>query len=368
MNNYKEFQFNGSKNNSSSKNLFGSKIKLSNSIHNFKDNWDNIKFFNGKWNSLSNRQENSKENIFIKKMYNENAYIRDKIIKDKNIKESATLPELNQKNYKNNKMIKSNIYENNNIKKISTYKSKTIFDGNLNLFRTKSVSPNKKMININNNDVNKINKNNFNININNTPSTSAYTNSTKKINSNKSNNVTDDLSKYRLGLLSAGSSSYNNVIIPMLSLRRPASNFNFGGDKIWNNMVTPNINNKNDVKEKIEYENSLKENEESVIFKNNKNNLNGFFDMNKNLHNSHKYKEKLSESENSNLLYQNMQKLMPKFHKIKIEKGMMDTKIANSLGKKLFINFYNQNNKVNKYSLMFNNNNERNNNINKNNV
>ena len=365
---------NNTNNSSSSQNLFCNKINISNANTNLKDSKDKRKFFTGKWSCLSNRQANSNENIFNKKLVNNNNYnlsLRDKILKDKYNKESGSLPELIPNCYKNNEINKikiKNVNENYNTKKISTFKSKTIFDEKLKYFRTKSVSSDKIKMNNNNNDINKNNKNNL---LNYSPSTSAYTNSTKKINTNnKANNLTEDLSKFRIGLLSAGSSSYTNVIIPMISLKRPVSNFNFGGDKLWNNMGDVNLNNldnRNEIKEKNEYENKPKEKEESIIFKNNKNNLNGIFNNNKNIYKSQKYSEKLSDSENNNeLMYKNMEKLIPKFHKIKIEKGLMNSKIANSLGKKLFINYYNQHNKNNKLPIRFSNNNERkNNNFNK---
>ena len=356
---------NNNNNSSSSKNLFCSKINISNINTNFKDNKDKRKYFTGKWSSLSNRQTNSNENIFNKKLgnNNKNLSLRDKVLKDKYVKESATLPELNPNTYKNNLSIKNNTNDNYNTKKITTLKSKTIFEEKLKYFRTKSVSSDKIKMAINNNDINKNSKNNL---LNYSPSTSAYTNSTKKISSNKANNLTEDLSKFRIGLLSAGSSSYTNVIIPMITLKRPVSNFNFGGDKLWNNMGDINLNNlddRNEIKEKNEYENKPKEKEESVIFKNNKNNLNGVFNNNKMVYKSQKYNEKLSDSDNNNeLMYKNMEKLIPKFHKIKIEKGLMNTKIANSLGKKLFINYYNQRNKNNKLAIRFSNKNERKNN------
>ena len=358
---------NNTHNSSSSKNLFGNKINMSNINSNLKDNKDKKKYFAGKWSSLSNRQANSNENIFNKKLvnHNNNLSLRDKIIKDKVVKESATLPELNPNSYKNSVLNKNNIKnvnENYNVKKISTFKSKTIFDEKLKYFRTKSVSSDTIKVS-NNNDINKNNKNNL---LNYSPSTSAYTNSTKKINTNKTNNLTEDLSKFRIGLLSAGSSSYTNVIIPMISLKRPVSNFNFGGDKLWNNMGDVNINNldnHNDIKDKKDYESKPKEKEDSVIFRNNKNTLNGVFNNKKIVYKSQKYNEKLSDSENHDeLMYKNMDKLIPKFHKIKIEKGLMNTKIANSLGKKLFINYYNQRNKNNKLAIRFSNNNERKNN------
>ena len=316
-------------NNSSTKNLFINRRNLSNYKNIFKDE----KIMN-KWSNLSNKQANSNEIIFSKKIYNKNLSFRKKIIKDQNIKESATLPELKSNKFKNN--INENFNANNHFKKIPVIKSKTIFKPNN--FRAKSVSSDK--INLNNDKY----KNNI---INYSPSTSAYTNSNKQISSNRSNSndINEDLSKYRIGLLSAGSSSYNNVIIPMLSLRRPISNFNFGGEKLRNN-PDYNINIKNEKKE--EKNNFIDKEDNSSI----KNNVNTF----KSIYLSEEYKERLCDSENNDdLMYKNMKKLIPKFHKIKIEKGMMNTRIANSLGKKLFINYYNQHNKNNKTPIRFNN-------------
>jgi hypothetical protein len=68
---------------------------------------------------------------------------------------------------------------------------------------------------------------------NDTPSTSAYTNSTKNNNLRNDHNLTEQVSKFRIGLFSAISSSNNNAIIPILPIKRPVSNFNFGGNQLW---------------------------------------------------------------------------------------------------------------------------------------
>ena len=85
-----------------------------------------------------------------------------------------------------------------------------------------------------------------NININSiTNDTSAFTHSSKKYFSPGTfgnQNYTEDLSKFRMGLLSAGSTSNNNIIIPMIPMRRPVSNFNFGGGQLWNNFENNNKN------------------------------------------------------------------------------------------------------------------------------
>ena len=76
-------------------------------------------------------------------------------------------------------------------------------------------------------------KNKFPNNINNeTPSTSAYTNSTKN-NLRNDDNLTEQIGKFRIGLFSANSSSNNNAIIPIFPIKRPVSNFNFGGNQLW---------------------------------------------------------------------------------------------------------------------------------------
>ena len=90
---------------------------------------------------------------------------------------------------------------------------------------------------------NKLLNNNYNTE---TPSTSAYTNSTKN-NLRNDHNLTEQVSKFRIGLFSANTSSNNNAIIPSLPIRRPVSNFNFGGNQLWEtddkNKVIKNNNN-----------------------------------------------------------------------------------------------------------------------------
>ena len=336
---YNEINYNT---HSSYKNIFCNHMKLSSLNNNMNDKIDRRKNFHVKGKSLSNRLSNSNKNIFKGKSFNNNCSLKEKIKKEKNPKESTTLPELNP-NSVNNTIINRGFGKiHKSIKKLSNFKEKTIFDEKLKYPRTKSVSSSDK-IKINYNNSNKICKNSIN---NFSSSTSAYTNSTKKINPN--NNVTDDLSKYRLGLLSAGTSSYNNVIIPMLSLKRPESNLNFGGGKLWSNLSDAN-NNKNIKKEVNEYEKIPKEKEDNnIILKNSKTIVSGILSKNKITNKNQVFNEKLTDSENNDLISKNYNKLMPKFHKIKIEKGMMNTKIANSLGKNLVFKYYNQNN-INKF-------------------
>ena len=95
-------------------------------------------------------------------------------------------------------------------------------------------------------------------NLNNeTPSTSVYTNSTKN-NLRNDHNLTEQVSKFRIGLFSANSSSNNNAIIPMLPIKRPVSNFNFGGNQLWeNNEVNQDIIKKDEKRIIIEKEEIL---------------------------------------------------------------------------------------------------------------
>ena len=245
-----------------------------------------------------------------------------------------------------------------------------------------------------------------NININSiTGDTSAFTHSSKKYFSPGgigNQNYTEDLSKFRMGLLSAGSTSNNNIIIPMIPIRRPVSNFNFGGGQLWNNFETnnKNLNNKNNANKANPFDdpktinNNLKKEEDENIFdfENNKKELNiNNSKKNYNIYNKSnnvarnktlKSQDKKKPYDNFpikndyNNLYLGMDKMITKLHKIKIEKGMMNSGIMNSLNKKfnndyqkqieqfkkshLPMMFNNQNNKINKAISLNDNNNDKN--------
>ena len=230
-----------------------------------------------------------------------------------------------------------------------------------------------------------------NININSiTNDTSAFTNSSKKYYSPigiGNQNYTEDLSKFRMGLLSAGSSSNNNIIIPMIPMRRPVSNFNFGGGQLWNfENTNKNINNKNSIDKAIIFDeeknkninNNLKKEEEEIIFNSefNKQDLNinnNNSKKNYNIYNKGKSTNSRNKSFKSqdmkkqyepfpinndiNNIYIGMDKMISKLHKIKIEKGMMNSGILNSLNKKLNSDYQNQIEQFKKSHLpmMFNN-------------
>lgn len=203
-----------------------------------------------------------------------------------------------------------------------------------------------------------------------TPSTSAFTNSSKKYsssnNKDKMNNLTEDYSKFRSGLLSAGSGpGTTNVIIPLIPMRRPVSNFNFGGGQLWQNtdrcetdaMGQSNLNflNNEDV-------NLLKENF------NDRGKLNPLREKiqiipisRKNSNSSNKNRVAKSQDIKGKFLNPINQMSTgeilpcPKLHKIKIEKGMT-TKIADNLTKKSFAEYQNYLHqfKKNQLLIMFN--------------
>ena len=334
------------------------------------------------WNSSPfNKKINTYENIFNKNTIDKCTSIRDKLIYEN--KNGIILPDLKNINTSNLK-----VFESFNLKKSFNPKK-------LNL---RSVSTDKA-------------KFQQNIHINSiTNDTSAFTNSSKKYYSpigigNK--NFTEDLSKFRLGLLSAGSSTNSNIIIPMIPIRRPVSNFNFGGGQIWNientnksinnnknAMEKPNIINNEDKNINTNFNNNFKKEENIIIYDSeiNKQDLNNNLNNSKKNYNIYNKAKPNSNTRNKSLqsldmkkqydaftmnsdynnLYLGIDKMVNKLHKIKIEKGMMNSGIINTLNKKfnndyqsqieqfkkshLPMMFNNQNNKISKTINLSNNN------------
>ena len=133
----------------------------------------------------------------------------------------------------------------------------------------------------------------------------------------------NDLKEYRLGLLSAGSTSYNNVIIPMLSLTRQPSNFfnDSENEKSFGNDETT-------------------KNKKNYMTYRKKNIISGNLKQNQKRRNMSSYSKKANEEE-----FKDVEKLIPKFHKIKIEKGMMDSNLTKTL-KDNFVANYNRSRKL----------------------
>ena len=302
----------------------------------------------------SNSQFNKKtyENIFYKQTFDKYVPIREQLINTDNKNTNGALPELNNNN---------NNLDNNNKKEI--IKTSIILKNNL---HSKSIQktnpPSQQNKNKNNNINNKINNIN---NINSTNDTSAFTHSSKKYFTPRAiytQNYTEDLSKFRLGLLSAGSTCNNNVIIPMMPFRRPVSNFNFGAGNLWNNFENSNFNKKEKKEEKTEEkekdkinkeknsENEINKKELNIDVANSKRNYNIYNKVNSAtrnnkpfIHSETKKRLELFQSKNDiNNLYIGMDKMITKLHKIKIEKGMMNSGIVNSLNKKFNRDYQNQ--------------------------
>ena len=150
---------------------------------------------------------------------------------------------------------------------------------------------------------------------------STATNSTKKQTSSNINNIkseNEDSNQYCMNLISTNSMPNNNIIIPLLTLKRPASYFNCKGEFLQN------LENNGKKDELIENNDLLNidtdRKERNKICKSQK------LKQRINIH--------LKDKEIYNI-FPNLQNIMPNFHKIKIEKGA-DKQLGNSLRKKIF--------------------------------
>ena len=286
-------------------------------------------------NSPPNKKINTYENLLYKKTFDKYVSVRDKLIPTNKTSNNDGIILPNLKNINNI----NNNYQSINIKK-------SLNAPKLNL-RSLSTDKAKLQQNMNINSI--------------TNDTSAFTHSSKKYFSPIGlgiQNYTEDVSKYRMGLLSAGSSSNNNVIIPMIPIRRPVSNFNFGGGQLWNNIENINITNKNIMEKDMKVDED--KNVNKYLEKENDNNLDKEFPKKEfkiNINNSKKnyniYNKLSNDKRNNNLKSQDMKnqlevltikndinnlyldKMKNKLHKIKIEKGMMNYDIMNGLNQKL---------------------------------
>ena len=308
-------------------------------------------------NSPFNKKINTYENLFYKKTFDKYVSVRDKLFPENKV--GVVLPDLKNINNSNNRF---NNFESLNIKKPFTSKKMNL--------RSISTDKAKFQQNINLHSI--------------TNDTSAFTHSSKKYFSPGgmlNQNYTEDLSKFRMGLLSAGSTSNNNIIIPMIPIRRPVSNFNFGGGQLWNNFENNNINlNNNNIIDKVSnvdddnnknINNNLKKDEdEKFNFDgelNKKDSINSkkiyniYNKPNSNATRNKSFKsqdlKKQYDANDINNLYIGMDKMINKLHKIKIEKGMMNSGIVNSLNKKFNNDYQNQIEQFKKSHLpmMFNN-------------
>lgn len=175
-----------------------------------------------------------------------------------------------------------------------------------------------------------------------TNDTSAYTNSLKKSLPYKTSlqNRTQDTSKFRTGLLSAGGTSNNNILIPLYPMRRPNSNFIFGGEQLWHNFEKGIINNKTKNNNSTEFIENIPD-KKIINVKQSNNNINRIsnFQMYNQNYKSRNKKNQSNKKKYNTFIGMSMgfierEKMVNKLHKIKIEKGMMNSGIVSSLNKK----------------------------------
>ena len=275
-NKYSKINNNNNKQDKKIELLFDNKIK------NSKDKKNNLK-----WNHSSNIKK-FESNIFNK--FSEDTYLGQKIFKDfgKEKEKNLFLPSIKSKNlYEKKNVLTSQINTDplNDLKNINFLKN--------------------KVINMNSN--NYINDN--------TQATTLITYSTKKFSSSKNNNMksmNNDQTQFGMGLITAGSTTNNNIIIPILTKARPESNFNCGGG------ILKNFN------ENYQHTGLIQSIDNSKNIRQNKSR-----NFRKKVCKSQEVQKRINNSMKKKEIYQlfpEIQKIMPNFHKIKIEKGMTNIK------------------------------------------
>ena len=298
------------------------KNKIDKTGRNISEN--NNGLINSNWNHSSNYKvinTYNNENILYKNKFSKNTPLNDKLLEDNNRVKGVILPNINLKSpcfKKDNANLSLN---NNNFSHFTKLQLPKESISNYNDSKNKVTSDKANIYrNI------KLNKIINNYNINDTQTTQSATNSTKNQTSSKNNiiqNLKDDLNQYEMGLVSIGSNKSNNIIIPILT-KRPVSNFNCGG-KIIQKISENEDKGRNVKNELIRISQS---------------------DRNKVCKSQEKKKFNISiKSKEAFKMFTGVQKLMPNFHKIKIEKGMINNNnLLNSYSKKVSFDYKSKNN------------------------
>ena len=274
-------------NNKSDRNLellFDSKLKSKSTLNNKK--------FDSKWNHSSNNRNIETD---IANKFSKESYLGKIIFNDMNREKPLFLPNIKSQNLISHKNVDLN---------------KVILD---------PINDLKKIhfINNTNNKLITTNSNNF-IN-DNTQATTLINYSTKKLTSSKINTIKSmntDLTQFGgmgMGLISAGSTTNNNIIIPILTKTRPESNFNCGGGILKN--FNENFENNNGKNRTIDSSKNIRP-EKSRNFRKK---ICKSQEVQKRINSSMKNKDMI-------MLFPDIQRIMPTFHKIKIEKGMTNIK------------------------------------------
>ena len=372
------------------KNIMKERDMLNNHLYKKIDNYDSNRNKNH-LNQIQNNKDKDK-NIQLNNNYNKqkNIFLNNNINKYNHINRIINLKSLNAHN-NNNNIVNNNSNNiniinniNNNSSSLNGSKAKDTFFTKYNKIgvnqnhkqikdpykkEQKCISAFDSMLNNKKNNSEELNSNFQNINMSNilnqkknlknnnfnddTPSVSTLAYS-KKYNSNSINNqnlTEDHNNKFRMGLLSAFSNSNNsNIIIPMIPLQRPLSNFNLGCGQLWENI--DNIKNNNISKGKLD-----QNNKKMNIDKKMANNIN-LLEKNK-LNNNMRHKistaptQKRGEynyfsnndkdfhfiNENYSNFFNNINNLGPKLHHIKIDRSLMNNKLTDSLNKNIMLNY-----------------------------
>ena len=329
-------------------------------IENYDNNKNNINYNNNN-NNIQIKINKDKEKAKITNIQ-KNTFLNNNFNKYNHVSRMINLKSLNSHNHNNLNSLKESLFTKYNKIGINHNQLKDPFKK-----EQKFISAFDSMINSNKNNTEElqnlqnINKNiiynqkksikNYNFN-DDTPSASTLAYS-KKYNSNSTNNqnmTEDHNNKFRMGLFSAFSNSNNNIIIPMIPIQRPLSNFNLGGGQLWENIENLNKNTVSSVKlEQNNKQLNLNKkliNNINIIEKNKicndmrnkigtapgqkRNEFNYFFNNDK---------EKNMINKNYSNIFGNMNNFGPKLHHIKIDRSLMNNKFADSLNKNMLLNY-----------------------------
>ena len=367
------------------KNLMKEKDMFNNHLYKKIDNYDSNRNTNHINQILNNKDKDKK--IQLNNNYNKqkNIFLNNNINKYNHVNRIINLKSLNGHNNSNNNLVNNNNSNininnmNNNSSNLNASKPKDSFFTKYNKIgvnqnhkqikdpykkEQKCISAFDSMLTNNKNNSEELNSNNLqNINMSNafnqkknvknnnfnddTPSVSTLAYS-KKYNSNSINNqnlTEDHNNKFRMGLLSAYSSSNNNIIIPIIPLQRPLSNFNLGCGQLWENI--DNIKNNNLSKGKLD-QNSKKMNIDkkminhiNLIDKNMRHKISTAPTQKRGDYNyfSNNDKDFHFINENYNNIFNNINNFGPKLHHIKIDRSLMNNKLTDSLNKNIMLNY-----------------------------
>lgn len=302
--------------------LLKNKLDLNEKIYENKNILININWKHSSNKKLNSYRNERNDNILYKNKFLKNTPKKDKLIKGSDTKEKGIfLPYIKTPNSKkeilnlNDKSVNANNNENilSRYIKIPTESLSNYFTQKNEFCENKKLYRNAKL--------NKIINNN---NINDTQTTQSATNNTKIQNSNIIPSLKDNLNQNEVGLITGSTTINNNILIPLITKKRPVSNLKS------NENIPHNIS----------------ENEHKG-----RNGNNFYINLNRQLsqdirnYQSQEPKKKISISikkkEPLNI-FPEVKRLMPNFHKIKIEKGLIN-KLTDSYSNRISYDYKTKN-------------------------